>query len=107
MGFIFVICSPTVRISFGPNSTRPAEIPAAPTSRIHSGSSTLVATVPDVAALTIAARGPTAFATSLAPWAKDNSAAEQIRGIVNSLRRDRLRFSIPSDCRAISGLTTA
>ena len=53
----------------------------------------------------MAAKGPTALATSLAPWAKDNSAAAQINGMWKRVRIDLLRFSMPSARLAISGLT--
>ena len=51
------------------------------------------------AVCTMAASGPTAFATSLAPWAKESSAAEITSGRLKSLRSDWLRFSMPSDWR--------
>ena len=107
VGFIRVICSPTVRTSLAPNSTRPMEMPAAPTSITDSGISAFAVMPPVVTALKIAASGPTALATSLAPWANDNSAAAQISGMVNRLRTDLLRFSIPAAARWMIGRSAA
>ena len=58
-----------------------------------------------VTAETMAAKGPMALATSLAPWANDNSAAAQISGTVNSVLTERRRFSSPTAARATAGLT--
>src|SRR3546814_1049998 len=60
-----------MRISRGPNRARPAAIPNAPIARIQVGTATTVPALPPTAA-TMAARGPMAFATSLAPWAKES-----------------------------------
>ena len=80
-----VISDPTVRISFGPNSARPIEIPSAPITITQSGIATFEAPPSAlVSASTTPASGPTALATSLAPWAKLSSAAEMISGTVNS-----------------------
>ena len=63
-------------------------MPTAPLHMTQNGIATLVAIAPEEAAETIAASGPTAFATSFDPWAKDNNAVEQISGIVNNVRID-------------------
>ena len=97
MGFILVICSPTVRISFGPNSIKPVTIPTAPITMTQRGMPTLPEMSPVSAALTMAASGPTALATSFEPCAKDSRAVEQIKGMVKRLRTDLLRFSITLD----------
>ena len=97
MGFSLVICWPTMLMSFGPNNSRPKEIPSAPTAMTQIGMVTFAATSPIAAVWTMAARGPTALATSFAPCAKESSAAEQIRGIAKSLRKDWFRFSSPTD----------
>ena len=105
MVFIVVFCSLTVRINWRRNSNRPADIAAAPINITQAGISTFAATWPGSAGLTRAAYGPTAFATSLDPWTKDNRAAEQISGMVNRERTDLFLFSMPSACLRISGLT--
>ena len=62
-----VISLPTVRISFGPYKAKPMAIPPAPTSITHKGM-TAFAVIPELKiASLIAARGPMALATSLAP----------------------------------------
>jgi hypothetical protein len=48
---------------------------------------------PVSAAATIAASGPTALATSLAPWANDSSAVAKISGSTNSVLTSLRRFS--------------
>jgi len=93
-GLSLVISPPTVLMSFGPNNNKPMEMPTAPTSITHNGMPALVTISPVSATDTIAANGPTAFATSFAPWANDNSAAEKINGTTNSWLTDLLRFSI-------------
>ena len=92
-----VICSPTMRISLGPKSIKPAEIPSAPTSITQNGTPTLWDTPPEDTASTMAASGPTALATSFAPWAKDSSAAEQTKGMVNRVLTALRRFSMRTD----------
>jgi hypothetical protein len=82
-------------------------MPTAPTAITQSGITTLGATSPSSAVWTIAASGPTALATSLAPWAKDRSAAEKISGRPKSFLSDWLRFSRPRDWRAMTGLATS
>ncbi len=59
-------------------------MPMAPIAITHIGMAALVATPPLMIASLIAARGPTALATSLAPCAKLNIAAAKISGTVNS-----------------------
>lgn len=58
-------------------------------------------TAPVLTAAAIAASGPTALATSLAPWAKLRRAAEQINGIVNSVLILSFVFSSDVTPRAI------
>ena len=96
-----------MRISLGPKSTKPAPIPTAPTSITQKGTPTLVEMPPEETASTIAARGPTALATSFAPWAKESRAAEQINGMVNKELTALRRFSNRTDALATAGLTTA
>ena len=57
----------------GPNNKRPKAIPEAPIIITHIGIETLdvISASLDIVD-TIAANGPTALATSLAPWAKHN-----------------------------------
>ena len=82
-------------------------MPNAPISMTQSGMVTLASTVPAWMVCRMAARGPTALATSLAPCANDNSMAANTSGMWNSLRSDWLRFSIFADWRRIIGLTMA
>jgi hypothetical protein len=88
IGFSRVICWPTMRISLGPNRTRPTEMPTAPIAMTQSGMADAPVTSSAWTVATMAASGPTALATSLAPCAKDSSAAEQISGTLNSARSD-------------------
>ncbi|MPN48568.1 hypothetical protein SDC9_196178 [bioreactor metagenome] len=62
-----VISLPTVRISFGPYSVRPSEMPMAPTSMTQSGMPALADSLPWITVSAMAASGPMALATSLAP----------------------------------------
>ena len=62
-----VIESPTVRMSFGPNRTRPNEMPIAPISMTQIGTVTVAAIFPSCRLCRIAASGPMALATSFAP----------------------------------------
>jgi len=66
--FNLVIFWPTVLINLGPNKSKPKAIPMAPITITHNGIDTFAA-IPSlgVNVLTIAASGPTALATSLAP----------------------------------------
>ena len=98
-----VIWLPTMRISFGPKRKSPKEMPKAPITITHIGIETLASNPPNSEAWTIAARGPTALATSLAPWAKLSSAAEKTSGRPNNTLTDLLRFSIPIDARRMTG----
>ena len=102
-----VIFWPTVRTSLGPNRMSPAAMPSAPTTITQVGTTTSVAMSPEDTALTTAASGPTALATSLEPWAKDRSAVEQMSGTVNRLLTDLRVFSSRAEARATSGLTKA
>ena len=81
-------------------------MPKAPTTITHGGTATSSPMPPSATALTIAASGPMALATSLEPWANDSNAAEQMSGIVNRLLTDFRVFSSFSDARATSALTT-
>ena len=87
-----VISEPTVRISFGPYNARPKAIPMSPTIITHTGILALLVTPPLIIVSLFAASGPTALATSLAPWAKLKKAAAHIRGRVK--RRFTLCFSL-------------
>ena len=100
-----VISVPTVRISFGPYSARPMAIPSAPTIITHRGMEAFCAMPPCRMASLIAASGPTALATSLAPCAKLSSAAAKIRGMVNSLLTPALSLDRRSAALKISGRT--
>ena len=102
-----MISDPTRRISFGPNSISPTEMPSAPTTITQTGMPTVEAMSPTSTECTMAASGPTALATSFAPCAKESSAAEATSGSENSLRSERLRFSSPSDWCRISGTEAA
>ena len=82
-------------------------MPAAPIIITHRGMVTRASACPSPRASTIAASGPTALATSLAPWAKDSSAAETTSGRANSFFSDFLRFSSPSDWRRTTGTAKA
>ena len=101
-----MIWLPTMRISLGPNRNRPKDRPNAPISITQSGMATASAVPPDPRACTMAASGPTALATSLAPCAKDSSAADTTSGMPNSTLSDLLRFSSPRDWRRITGIMT-
>ena len=57
-----VISEPTVRISLGPYSARPSEMPSAPTSITHNGIEAFCDTAPPTIASLMPARGPTALA---------------------------------------------
>src|SRR5690554_7221107 len=73
-----------VLIRRGPNSISPTARPRAPTIITHSGILAEVTTPPPARmASLIAASGPTALATSFAPWAKLSRAAAKISGQVN------------------------
>jgi len=56
------------------------------------GISTFPATLPNSTVCTIAAKGPTALATSFAPCANDSRAAERTSGMANNLLIDLLNF---------------
>ena len=78
--FNLVIFCPTVFINLGPNNNKPSAIPIAPIVITQSGIETLEATLPPSDnVLTIAAIGPTAFATSFAPCAKKRRATQIIK----------------------------
>ena len=102
-----VISEPTVRISLGPNRASPRQMPMAPTIITQSGiwADLLTAPLPSTSAMP--ASGPTALATSLAPWAKLKSAAANISGMVNITLTRALSFGAALfDCRATRGRTT-
>ena len=82
-------------------------MPSAPITMTHGGIEMACVKSPDCDAWTMAARGPTAFATSLAPCAKHSNAAETTSGIPNKILSDLLRFSSPSDCFLITGIMMA
>lgn len=67
IGFIRVICWPTVLINFGPNRSKPKLMPKAPINITHVGIKTDVLILSYWTACKIAATGPIAFATSFAP----------------------------------------
>ncbi len=69
-GVISVIFFPIVSITRLPQTKSPNTINPPPKARIQVGMATFIATVPLFRIETTAARGPTAFATSLDPWAK-------------------------------------
>src|SRR6056297_3972814 len=96
-----------MRMSLGPKRKSPKLIPNAPMTMTHVGMATWAEKLPNSAACTMAARGPTALATSFAPWAKLRRAAESTSGIPNSTLSDLLRFSSPSACLRISGTVTS
>ena len=100
-----VISVPTVRISFGPYRARPIAIPRAPTIITHTGIAALADTPPCNTASLIAASGPTALATSFAPWAKLSIAAAPINGRVNSELTDCLSLLNLSAALWIIGFT--
>ena len=93
-----------MRINFGPNKNRPKEIPNAPMAITQSGIDTASAKPPEAEACTIAASGPTALATSFAPWAKLSKAADTIKGMPKSFFSDLFRFSSPSACLRTTGI---
>ena len=103
MGLSLVISLPTRRMSLGPNSIRPKLMPSAPMAMTQNGMDTESSKRPAWTVWTMAASGPTALATSLAPWANESSAAEHTSGTANSLRTDFLRFSRPWDWRRTMG----
>ena len=78
-------------------------MPSAPITMTQRGMATSPAEAPNSDAWTMAARGPTALATSLAPCAKESSAAETMSGRAKSVLSERLRFSSPRDWRRTSG----
>jgi hypothetical protein len=92
-----VISLQTVFIILGQNIANQTAIQPHHINITHIGIQTLVETVALTAASYIALSGQIAFATSLAQCAKDNNAAENIKGIVNKLLIDSLSFFIELD----------
>src|SRR5574343_1138763 len=72
-------------IKRAPYKAKPTDKPAAPNSMIPPGLAALAVTEPLTMASYMAASGPIALATSLAPWAKLSKAAENTKGQVNRL----------------------
>ena len=79
----------------------------APITITHKGMPTVVSMPPVASVPTMAARGPMALATSLAPWANDSSAAEQIRGTTNRLLTWWRSLAMLCERLATRGLTMA
>ena len=98
-----MIWLPTIRISLGPYKNKPKLMPKAPIIITQFGINALAVMVPISTLCKIAASGPIALATSFAPCANDSKAAEQIKGILNKVLKERFLFSIPSDWRFMSG----
>ena len=98
-----MIWLPTILISLGPYKKRPKLIPKAPIIITQFGINAFAVIVPISTLCRIAANGPMALATSFAPFANDSNAADQINGILNKVLKERFLFSIPSDCRFMSG----
>ena len=65
----------------------------------------MAAAPPAAAALTIAASGPMALATSLEPWAKHSIAAETMSGMVNSRPTSSRVFAMVFPAAATIGRT--
>ena len=68
-GVMEVIFLPMVSMTRYPQVPRPTTIPAPPNARTHMGTGTFMARSPFLNTDTMAAKGPMALATSLAPWA--------------------------------------
>ena len=69
-GVISVIFSPTVAITRYPQTIKPKTMNPPPSPSIQVGIATFISTAPPSKIETTAAKGPTALATSLDPWAK-------------------------------------
>ena len=98
-----MIWLPTVLISLGPYKKQAQANSKSSYYHYQFGINAFAVIVPISTLCRIAANGPMALATSFAPCANDSNAAEQINGILNKVLKERFLFSIPSDCRFMSG----
>lgn len=101
----WAISEPTVRMRRGPKSARPREMPTAPITSTQRGMPAVPSSSSPVLvrASTTPASGPTAFATSLAPCAKDSSAAPATSGMVKRELTPSRDCRSDGDRRAIRG----
>ena len=78
VGVNSVIFLPMVSMTRQPHVDNPTTIPMPPNPRIHNGTGTVIRTFPDFMTEIMAAIGPIAFATSLAPCANATKQALNI-----------------------------